>query len=71
MFSQKLANHTSWVQELVQALELMEEEVSLQIIIGLGAHIPLDANFFPGILEGLAGRLDLVPPGVLNPPTSV
>ena len=23
--SQKLANHTSWVQELVQALELMEE----------------------------------------------
>ena len=31
---------------------------------------PLKANFFPGILEGVAGRLGLVPPGVANPPTS-
>ena len=29
VLSQKLANHASWVQELVQALELVEEEVSL------------------------------------------
>ena len=71
VLSQKLANHASWVQELVQALELMEEEVPLQVIIGLGAQIPLEANFFPGILEGLAGRLSLAHPGVLNPPTSV
>ena len=47
------------------------EEVSLQVIIGLGAQIPLEANFFPGILEGLAGRLSFAPPGILNPPTSV
>ena len=71
VLSQKLANHTSSVQELVQALELTEEEVSLQVIIGLGAQIPLEANFFPGILEGLPGRLGLVPPSILNPPTSV
>ena len=32
---------------------------------------PLEANFFPGILEGLAGRLGLVPPGVTDPLTSV
>ena len=32
---------------------------------------PLEANFFPGILEGLAGRLGLVPPGVTDPPTLV
>ena len=31
---------------------------------------PLEANFFAGILEGVAGRLGLVPPGVLHPPTS-
>ena len=31
---------------------------------------PLKANFFPGILEGVAGRLGLVPPGVPDPPTS-
>ena len=35
------------------------------------AHQPLNANFFPGILEGLVGRLGLVPPGVTDPPTSV
>ena len=32
---------------------------------------PLEANFFPGILEGLAGRLSLAPPGVTDPPTLV
>ena len=31
---------------------------------------PLEANFFPGILEGLAGRLGLMPPGVADPSTS-
>ena len=31
---------------------------------------PLEANFFPGILEGLAGRLGLMPPGEADPPTS-
>ena len=35
------------------------------------AHQPLKANFFPGILEGLVGRLSLAPPGVTDPPTSV
>ena len=30
----------------------------------------LEANFFSGILEGMAGRLDLAPPGVPDPPTS-
>ena len=71
--SQKLADHASRVQELVQVPELVEEEVSLQVIIGLGAHAhqPLEANFFPGIPEGLVGRLGLAPPGVINPPTSV
>ena len=33
-------------------------------------HQPLKANFFPGILEGLAGRLSLMPPCVTDPPTS-
>ena len=69
--SQKLSNHTSHVQELVQVLELTEDEVSLGVIIGLGAHQPLEANFFPGILEGLVGRLSLAPPSVTSPPTSV
>ena len=35
------------------------------------AHQPLQANFFPGILEGLVGRLRLAPPDITEPPTSV
>ena len=31
---------------------------------------PLEANLFLGILEGVAGRLSLAPPGVTNLPTS-
>ena len=69
--SQKLANHTSRVRELVQVPKLADGEVSLQVLIGLGSHQPLEANFFPGILEGLVGRLGLVPPGITDPPTSV
>ena len=43
----------------------------LRVLIGLVAHQPLEANFFPGIVEGLVGRLGLAPPGITNPPTSV
>ena len=42
-----------------------------QVLIGLVTHHPLEANFFPGILEGLVGRLGLAPPTVADPPTSV
>ena len=45
---QKLANHTSRVQELVQVPELAEGEVSLRVLIGLAANQPLEANIFPG-----------------------
>ena len=31
---------------------------------------PLEAIFFPGILDGLTGRLGLTPPDVVDPPTS-
>ena len=45
--------------------------MSQQVLIGLVTDQPLEANFFPGILEGLAWRLGLVPLGVTDPPTSV
>ena len=69
--SEKLSAHASRVQELAQVPELAEGEVSLRVLIGLAANQPLKANFFPGIPEGLAGRLGLVPPGVTDLPTSV
>ena len=69
--SQKLADHTSRVRELVQVPELTEGEVFQRVLIGLVAHQPLKANFFSGILEGLVGRLGLAPPSITDPPTSV
>ena len=68
--SRKLSAHASRVRELVQVLGLAEIEVSQRVLIGLVMDQPLEANFFPGILEGLAGRLGLAPPGVTDPPTS-
>ena len=39
-------------------------------MLGLAVDQPLEAIFFPGILDGLSGRLGLMPPGVVDPPTS-
>ena len=68
--SRKLSTHTSRVRELAQVPKLAKEEVSHRVLIGLSADQPLEVNFFPGILEGLVGRLGLMPPGVPDPPTS-
>ena len=68
--TRKLSAHASRVQELVSVPELGEEEVSLRVTAGLAADHPLEANFFPGILEGVTGKLGLTPPGVPDPPAS-
>ena len=68
--TQKLSAHASRVQELVRVPKLAEEEVSHRVLIGLAMDQPLKANFFPGILEGVAERLGLGPPRVTDPPTS-
>ena len=66
-----LSVHTSRVQEVIQAPRLNELAVFWQVMVGLAMDQPLEANFFPGILEGLTGRLSLMPPGVVDPPTSI
>ena len=68
--TRKLSAHASRVWELVRVPEHAEEEVSHRVLVGLATDQPLKANFFPGILEGVAGRLGLVPSGVPNPSTS-
>ena len=68
--SQKLLAHTSRVRELVQAPKLAKLEVFQQVMVGLVMDQPLEANLFPGILEGLARRLSLTSPGVTDPPSS-
>ena len=68
--TRKMLAHASRVRDLVSIPELAEQEVSLQVNTGLAGNQPLEANFFSGILEGVAGRLGLVPPGVMAPPAS-
>ena len=65
-----LSAHTSRIREVIQAPGLHEPAVSQRVIVGLAMDQPLEAIFFPGILDGLTGRLSLTPPGVVDPPTS-
>ena len=68
--ARKMSAHASRVRYLVSIPELAELEVSLWVNAGLAANQSLEANFFSGILEGVAGRLGLVPPGMVDPPAS-
>ena len=68
--SQTLSVHANRVQEVIQAPGLNELAVFRRVMVGLAMDQPLGANFFPGTLEGLTGRLGLMPPGVVDPPTS-
>ena len=63
-----MSAHASRVCDLVSMPELAKPEVSLQVNTGLAANQSLKANFFSGILEGVAGRLGLVPQGMTDPP---
>ena len=68
--ARKMSAHASRVRDLVSIPELAQPEVSLWVNTGLAANQSLEANFFSGILEGVAGRLGLVPPGMADPPAS-
>ena len=68
--SRTLSAHTSRIQEVIQAPGLHKPAMFQRVMVGLAMTQPLEAIFFPGILEGLTGRLGLTPPGVVDPPTS-
>ena len=62
--------HNNRVWELVQDPDLDLSGVSSRVLLGLLARQPIEADLFPGILEGLAGNLGLSPAGTVNPPRS-
>ena len=62
--------HNNRVWELVQNPELGLSDVYSRVLVGLLAQQPIEADLFPGILEGLAGNLGLSPAGTVNPPRS-
>ena len=68
--SQRIAAHQSRVRQIVYSEPMENIEVILWVLLGVAADQPVESNFFPGILEGLLGRLGIAAPGEKNPPTS-
>ena len=62
--------HNNRVWELVRNPALGLSDVYSRVLIGLLARQPIEADLFPGILEGLAGNLGLSLAGMVNPPRS-
>ena len=65
-----MGQHNNWVWELVQDPNLGLSDVYSWVLVGLLAWQPIEADLFPGILEGLAGNLGLSPARTVNPPRS-
>ena len=68
--SQRIATHQSRVHQIVYSEPLENIEVTLWVLLGVAADQPMESNFFPGIWEGLLGRLGIAASGEKNPPTS-
>ena len=68
--SQTLLSYTNRIREAILVPGIKEPAVFNQVMLGLAMDQPLEAILFPGILDGLSGRLGLMPPGVVDPTTS-
>ena len=68
--SRTLLSYTHRVREAILVLGIKQPAVFNQVMLGLAVDQPLEAILFPGILDGLPGRLSLMPLGVVDPPTS-
>ena len=60
--------HRVWETILVPGVE--QPGVFNRVVLALTVDQPVEAVLFPGILDGLSGRLGLMPPGVVDPPTT-
>ena len=68
--SQTLSTYANRIREAILVPGIQEPAVFNRVMLELAVDQPLEAIFFPGILDGLSGRLGLMPPGVVDPPTS-
>ena len=68
--SSKITAHHSRVCQVLCSEPLRHAEVAQLVMVGMAANRPLKSNFFPGLLEGLLGRLGIAIPGESKPPTS-
>ena len=67
--SKRMAAHQSMMRQIVLSKPLQHAEVAQLVMAGMSGDQLVESNFFPGILEGLLGRLGIAP-GEKNPPTS-
>ena len=67
---QKVVAHQSRACQIVYGEPMENIEVLLRVILGVVVDQPMESNFFPGILEGMLGRLSITVPGEKNLPTS-
>ena len=68
--SQTLSSYAHRVCEVILVLGIKQPAVFNRVMLALAMDQPLEAILFPGILDGLSGRLGLMPPSVVDPPTS-
>ena len=65
-----LTSYNHKVQETVLVPGLERLGVFNRIMLALSVEQPMEAVLLPGILDGLYGRLGMMPPGVVDQPTS-
>ena len=68
--SQILSSYACKVRETILVLGIEQPGVFNRIVLALSVDQPVEAVLLPGILDGLSRRLGLMPPGVVDPPTS-
>ena len=68
--SSRITDHRIRVCQLLHSKPLRHPVVASLVLVGMAVDWPLESNFFPGLLEGLLGRLGIAAPGESKPPTS-
>ena len=68
--SQILLSYGRRVQETILVPGVEQPGVFNRVMLVLTVGQPVEAVLFPGILDGLSGRLGLMPPGVVDLPTT-
>ena len=68
--SQILSSYARKVRETILVLGIEQPEVFNRVVLALAVVQPVEAVLLPGILDGLSERLGLMPPGVVDLPTS-
>ena len=68
--TQRLMSYNHKVRETILIPGMERLGVFNRIMLALSVEQPMEAVLLPGILDGLSGRLGMMPPGVVDQPTS-